>query len=238
MICIVGRGNVASHLNLALKDKMEVRIVNPHTLEGFPLEAEIVLICVADKAIKEVIKKLPALKKSTVLAHTAGSVPMNVLKGKSENIGVFYPLQTFTKGVELDYSDIPFFIEGNNNYSFEKLSSLASCISRNVREANSEQRKKLHLASVIACNFSNELASISNNILKDCGMEFKMLLPLMKQMVKKLESVSPEEAQTGPACRGDIEVIDMHLKMLENYPAYQNLYKNLSYMINPDLGIN
>ena len=233
MIAIIGRGNVASHLFNALKDKTNVCLVNPHTLEGFPMDPEIILISVSDNAIGEVLDKLP--ETSAIVAHTAGSIPMDILKDKTEKYGVFYPLQTFTKDTPLDYSEIPVFIEGSSPEIESKLRNLAALFSQNIHVASSEVRKNLHLASVFACNFTNALAGVSENILQDSGLSFKVLLPLMKQTLAKLENLSPKEAQTGPAVRGDTNVINAHLQMLESNPALQQLYLTLSHLINPSL---
>ncbi|MCH5235208.1 MAG: DUF2520 domain-containing protein [Muribaculaceae bacterium] len=227
MIAIIGNGNVASHLHTALKDKTEVVLVNSRTLEGLPENPDIVLISVSDNAIEEVAQRLP--KTDAIVAHTSGSTPMTILK--EDKIGVFYPLQTFTKGVELNYSEIPVFIEGSSPTVVEKLKELAQLFSNDVREADSESRRKLHLASVFACNFTNALAGISEEILKDSGIDFSVILPLMRQTLNKLGKLSPKEAQTGPAVRGDTVVMDKHLDMLESKPEFQHIYKQFSKII-------
>lgn len=229
MIAIIGRGNVASHLYKALEDKTEVCLVNPRTLENLPKDPEIILISVSDNAIEEVLAKLPDVK--SIIAHTAGSIPLNILHSKSENIGVIYPLQTFTKDVALNYSEIPVLIEGSTPEVTETLKNLAFLFSKNVKEIDSEIRKRLHLASVFICNFTNCLAGISKEILMDANMEFSVLMPLLKQTVNKLENLTPEEAQTGPAVRGDDKVIQSHLKLLKEKPKIKELYSLMSDII-------
>lgn len=229
MIAIVGRGNVATHLFEALSNKTEVCMVNPRTLDSLPLDADIILISVSDNAISEIAKKIP--QSDAIIAHTSGSIPLEALDTSHNRTGVFYPLQTFTKGVSLDYREIPFFIEGSSPEVIKKLKNLGSLISNNVNMADSEQRKKLHLASVFACNFTNALAGISKQILEEAGIDFSTLIPLMKQTVNKLENLTPEKAQTGPAVRGDSIVIDTHLKMLENQPEFQKIYSLLTQFI-------
>lgn len=228
-VAIIGRGNVATHLYEALKNKAELTLVNPHTLENMPENPDIILISVSDRAISEVAAKIN--DQNAVIAHTAGSVPMSILNDISRNIGVFYPLQTFTKGVALDYSSIPVFIEGSNMETGNQLKSLAYLFSNEVVEADSEARKKLHLASVFACNFTNALAAIASDILKDSGIQFDTIIPLMEQTVNKLHYLSPKDAQTGPAVRGDKNVMDMHSSMLKTNPQYQKLYSLLSNII-------
>lgn len=229
MIAIIGTGNVATHLYKAFKDKEEVCLVNPRTLDNFPSNPDFILICVSDDAIGEIINKIPV--NDGIIAHTSGTVPLDVLKGKHADIGVFYPLQTFTKDVDLNYSEIPVFIEGNSLKVIEKLKSLARLFSENVRIADSKERGKLHLASVFACNFTNALAGIAYDILKDTQIEFKDIIPLMKQTVRKLTLLSPDKVQTGPAMRGDQKTIDKHLRILSDYPEYKNIYSQLTNLI-------
>ena len=222
MLAIIGRGNVASHLFTAFKDKMEIRLVNPHTLEDLPENPDVILLSVSDNAISEVIEKLP--DKGCIVAHTSGSIPMDVFKDKYKKYGVFYPLQTFTKETELNYREIPVFIEGNEDEARADLKKLASLFSDNVKEADSEIRKKLHLASVFVCNFTNALMGIGEELIDNTPVDKSDLLPLVNQTIKKLNMMSPKEAQTGPAVRGDSKVIESHLSMLEDKPDYQKLY--------------
>lgn len=229
MIAIIGRGNVASHLYTAFKGKTETCLVNPHTLEGFPDKPDIIIITVTDDAIEEVCEKLP--DPDVLVVHTSGSVSMDCLKAHGNNYGVFYPLQTFTKGVSLKYDEIPVFIEGSDPKNLDRIRKYASLISKDVREADSESRRKLHLASVFACNFTNVLADISAGILNEAGYDLTAVLPLMQQTVDKLKTLTPKEAQTGPAKRGDNEIIRKHVKMLESKPKFQSLYKLMSEII-------
>lgn len=230
MIAIIGSGNVASHLYEALKDKTDVVIINPHTLEGLPSKVDIFLIAVADSAIRQVAERLPVTMDALV-AHTAGSVSMDILDSVSLSYGVFYPLQTFSKNLILNYKEIPVFIEGNNSEAIKKLKNLASLFSDKIFEADSEKRKQLHLASVFACNFTNALMGVADELLRQSDFDFSVVLPLLSQTVKKLETLSPEQAQTGPASRGDTSVLADHLNMLDKFPEYQQIYKIISDII-------
>lgn len=227
-MAIIGSGNVATHLCTALNGKVELHQVNPRSLEGMPGYADIVVISVKDTVIEKVAKKIPG--NFNIVCHTSGSVPMSVLTGCGKEHGVFYPLQTFTKGVSLDYSEIPFFIEGSSPATVTALTELAKKISDNMREADSASRKALHLASVFACNFSNCLVGIADDLLRENGMDYRVLLPLLKQTVTKLDRLSPSEAQTGPAARLDFPVINSHVEMLRNkgLDNLAEIYEDLS----------
>lgn len=229
MISIIGNGNVATHLYNALKDKTEISIINSRSLETLPQNTDVIIICVSDNAISEIVSKLPP--SDAIIVHTSGSIPMDILKKYGSEYGVFYPLQTFTKGIDLEYSDIPVFIEGSSERVVEKLKEIASLFSNDIHNADSEMRRKLHLASVFACNFTNALARISQSLIEKSGIDFSILRPLMKQTIKKLDVISPEEAQTGPAVRGDSIVIDKHLEMLSDHPDLKTLYQQMTKII-------
>lgn len=229
MISIIGNGNVATHLYNALKDKTEISIINSRSFETLPQNTDVILICVSDNAISEIVSKLPP--SDAIIVHTSGSIPMDILKKYGLEYGVFYPLQTFTKGIDLEYSDIPVFIEGSSERVVEKLKEIASLFSNDIHNADSEKRRKLHLASVFACNFTNALARISQSLIEKSGIDFSVLRPLMKQTIKKLDVISPEKAQTGPAVRGDSIVIDKHLEMLSDHPDLKTLYQQMTKII-------
>lgn len=229
-ISIIGTGNVASHLYKAFskntQNGIDVRIINSRSLEGLPPISDLILISVKDDVIHETAQNLKGRGK--VIAHTSGSVDMNVLKGCSDHIGVFYPLQTFSKGKELNYSEIPFFIEGNDPETIKLLEEYARCISDHVKPADSETRKILHIAAVFSCNFSNHLVTIADKLLREKGMDYKILLPLLKETVRKLEELPPDEAQTGPAVRKDLKILSSHEQMLSCQPDLAKIYRQLS----------
>ncbi len=228
-INIIGSGNVASHLIKAFQDKAEIRHVNPHTLCGFDIDADVSIIAVTDNAIRQVAESLPEV--AGIIVHTSGSTPIDALECRKERIGVFYPLQTFTKDVELDYSEIPFLIEAKDHDTELRLLKLAATISDNVRVADSEKRKTLHVASVFACNFVNHLWAISEKLLNENGMEFNIIRPLLKETLRKTEHMSPFDAQTGPAIRRDSKTIDTHLSLLETDRELMNIYQTLTSSI-------
>lgn len=230
-VTIVGTGNVACHLFKVLssvksREEWETVIVNSRTLEGLPELSDLILISVKDDAIPEVALRL--IGKGKTVAHTSGSVSIDVLKGIAKEYGVFYPLQTFSKKRELNYKEIPFFIEGNDEQAFKTLRELASEISAEVFEADSQIRKKLHIAAVFACNFSNHLVSIADDLLHEEELDYKVLLPLLKETIGKLDSLPPREAQTGPAVRDDESVMTIHKEMLRERPELQTIYQLLS----------
>ncbi|MCH7535524.1 MAG: DUF2520 domain-containing protein [Bacteroidetes bacterium] len=156
---------------------------------------------------------------------------MEVLKGSFQGYGIFYPLQTFSKGKPADFTTVPICIEGSDKDTSSQLKLLAGSLSGNVREISFEKRKMLHLSAVFVCNFTNHMYTIASDLLEKEGLSFDLILPLIKETTAKLNHVSPTEGQTGPAIRNDQEVIEEHLGALEENEDYQNIYKLLTESI-------
>ena len=188
--------------------------------------ADLYIIAVSDDALIQVAEGLNF--NNNLVVHTSGSAPIDVLKDFSSNYGVFYPLQTFSKLREVDFSEIPVCIEANNIENVEKLKSLALSLTDKIYFIDSEKRRTLHLAAVFASNFPNFMYSIAQKIVQDNELDFDMLKPLIQETAEKVQQVLPEDAQTGPAIRGDDRIMKLHVEMLKDYPEYQELYKILS----------
>ncbi len=218
-------------------DKLNKNIEVFHSLNQLDFsktDADLAILSIADNAFESVLSKL-ILPKNCILVHTSGSQPMeilnlasqNVLGQKIEKIGVFYPLQTFSKAKEVDFSSIPFCIEANDKKNEkeveEKLTNLAKQFSNKVFQVSSQDRRVLHVAAVFACNFSNHLWTISEQILKQKNLPFDMLKPLLEETLQKALEINPSNAQTGPAIRNDKKVIKKHLDMLKKMNTETNL---------------
>ena len=244
-IAFIGSGNVATHLALALKDAgKEILQVYSRTLanakaladrvdaqftnktEDITDEADMFVISVSDDALTDVVSSIDV--NNNLIVHTSGSAPMDILKSCSRNFGVFYPLQTFSKSRKVDFSKIPLCIEANNTGNRERLKNLALSLTDKICFVNSEKRRTLHLAAVFACNFPNFMYSVAQKIVMENGLDFDILKPLITETAEKIQRISPTDAQTGPAKRGDEKIMKLHLEMLEKYPEFQELYRVLS----------
>ncbi len=242
-VVMVGAGNVASHLssslskvigqqlgfyNLKVENSLGMcKLYGGEVVNDLQLlhRDSLVIVAIPDDAIPSFIQKLPT---QLSVVHTSGSVPMFP---RRKNSGVFYPLQTFTKGVPVNMQEVPFCIEASAPEFEEKLLSLARLLSTNVRTVNSNDRAHLHLAAVLACNFSNHLFLLAEEYLQEQGMSLDMLLPLIKETAQKAQRLSPKAAQTGPAIRRDQNTIDKHLNALENKPELRDLYNDFTKRI-------
>lgn len=248
---ILGTGNVAWHLARVLENaghiitfvydrdiskakKFSIDYFNASAKDSLDLsdvEASLFIMALSDDAIEEVAQQIK-LPSKAILAHTSGTIPLSALGyAQTENIGVFYPLQTFSKGKPIDFTDIPICIEGESNATVELLKRIAENISNSVHSLNSQQRKVIHLSAVFACNFTNHMFSISKNILEHNQMSFDLLKPLIVETLNKSFDIGPEEAQTGPAKRGDMETLDLQFNSLANDPNVSEIYKLISQHI-------
>jgi len=194
-----------------------------------PLDADAYLLSVSDSALPEILKELPSF--DGILMHTSGSVGLDVFSKNIKRSAVFYPLQTFSKDKQLDYSTVPILLESEDAAVLNALQDLGKKISETVRTIDSEQRKQLHLSAVFMCNFSNYMFHISESLLKENDLDFELLKPLLGETIEKLNELSPAEAQTGPAIRHDKRTLNAHIEMLKNHPEYQNIYQLLSDQI-------
>ena len=192
-------------------------------------DADAYFFCISDHAVGEVLKKTDF--SDHLLLHLSGTLNLNVFKEYSENYGVFYPLQTFTSDRDVDFSNIPICVESSNEKNKILLKQLAMKLSKDVREIDSQQRSTIHVAAIFSCNFSNYMYTIAEKILGDHKLDFEILKPLTLETAAKALDHSPSEVQTGPAKRKDHRILQEHLKILEKYPDYKELYELISQKI-------
>ena len=204
-------------------------------LEALP-GADIYLTMLADDALSTLAPEIVKTCPDALFLHTAGSVPMDIWKeAGAKRYGVLYAMQTFSKGINVDWEQVPVFIEGSSAKELESIRKLALDLSPNVTPLSSRGRKKLHIAAVFTCNFTNHMYAISEQLLKEEGIPFSVMLPLVRATARKVESISPREAQTGPAVRGDRKVMSEHLELLKDNPEYADIYRLISTDINKEL---
>ena len=228
-IVIIGRGRLATNLEHALLSAgHEVMSVNSRTLESLPFEADVFIVAVKDAALADVIRAATKGRENQLFVHTAGSMPMDLFEGLTVHYGVFYPMQTFSKERMVDFNDISVFLETNDEVSMERLKKLAATLTTHIYELDSEGRKHLHLAAVFACNFVNHCYALSAEVLAAKDLPFSVMLPLVDETAQKVHEMAPKEAQTGPAVRGDQNVMQMQANMLADHPAVKQIYEALS----------
>lgn len=245
-VVLIGAGNVAHHLAPALlKAGVNLCQIYSRSIESarelgrktgitytadifavYP-DCDIYIFCVSDDALLSLFKSI-RINKEALILHTSGSLPLSIFQPFVKRYGVLYPLQTFTKRRDLEFQEIPLCVEGSNTEALQEVRELAGLLSVRIEEISSEKRKYLHLAAVFANNFVNYLYGISGKILEKEGLDFNLLRPLIFETAHKVMLISPENAQTGPARRGDENILNMHKVLLKDDRGLSNLYTILS----------
>lgn len=250
-IAFVGAGNVAWHLAQAFaaagheveaiysRSRSSRRALANQLPKAQPIETpdfrglalDMVIISVPDAALADAAAALK-VNPGTLVVHTSGSQPLLLLqKIEGARAGVFYPLQTFSKIKPINLAQVPLLVEAQNEETLKQLETLAKSISNQVYQVSSEARKQLHLAAVFACNFTNHLLGISQQLLREANLPKQLLQPLIEETIAKAALQNPFTVQTGPAVRGDENVLQAHLQLLHQHPAYASLYRQLSESI-------
>lgn len=247
-VIILGGGNVAFHLTNKLLQTGNIQVVQIYnrSLESIKcfssktkitnninklLDADIYIISISDDFIESISENIPF--KNKLVVHTSGSVSIKEISNRNRK-GVFYPLQTFSKERKVDFSNIPLCIEAENNEDFNTLKKLAIEVSNNCFEVDSNQRKNLHIAAVFVNNFVNHLYHIGHSLCEENNVSFDVLKPLVLETASKINTLKPNEAQTGPARRNDKNTIEKHVTLLpENL---QEIYTLLTKSIQDTYG--
>lgn len=229
-VVIIGSGNVAQHLIKAFSGLPKVQLVQAFARKPETLlyllpsgkitntfndlaDADVYIISVSDDAIASVSSQL--VFKDKLVVHTSGSAGLDRISNANRR-GVFYPLQTFSKDKEIDFSTVPLCLESEFENDYATLQQLATSLSKSVYNINSAQRQSLHVSAVFVCNFVNHLYNIGNSICNDNNIPFAVLLPLIQETANKVSYLTPFEAQTGPAVRNDETTLKKHLDFLQD----------------------
>ena len=245
-IILVGAGNVAYHLAPALlRAGMNLCQIYSRTLESarrlgmrtgitytadagdvYP-DGDIYLFCVSDDSLPAVVKSL-RMRHDALLLHTSGCQPMDVLKPYADSYGVIYPVQTFSRRRELDFREVPLCVEGSEPAVTGRIWTLAKALSDTVCEVDSRRRRELHLAAVFVNNFPNYLYTVGSKMMEESGLPFDLLRPLILETALKVMQMVPEDAQTGPARRGDDSTMAAHKALLKDRKEWLRIYALLS----------
>jgi len=196
----------------------------------FPDSADVIIVSVPDHRLKGVLDRLRC-GAHTLVAHTAGSIGLDVFPERIARKAIFYPLQTFSKERRVDFQDLPFFLESSDKKSSTTLEEIAKSIGGKVYYADTEHRMTLHLAAVFACNFTNHMLTVGKEVALKSGFPFEILVPLINETILKAIELGPEKSQTGPAVRNDKNIIEKHLKLLSFSSDMQRTYSDMTRAI-------
>lgn len=247
-VCIIGSGNVATHLSQALisaghtisaiyshhiehakhlAEKLGVSLYTDN-IQELP-KSDAYLFMIKDNALSNAVAQLKKNDSAhnALWIHTSGCMPLSTFCHIT-NAAVMYPLQTISKGRAINFKNVPLFIEGNNEFANMQIEQLSNQLSESVTPLNSEQRKIVHLAAVFANNFTNHCCTLAYKMLEDNGINPELLTPIIAETFSKLNEIGPGNSQTGPAVRWDINVLHAHTDLLKAVPSIQHIYKLMS----------
>lgn len=249
-IALIGAGNLATILGHALYNaKHDIVQVYSRTmaaakqlaerlnavptddLETITNDADLYIIALKDSVLDEVIGKICPNRSEKLFVHTAGSMPIDVFRGRTKRYGVLYPMQTFSKTRIVDFRNIPVFVEANSISTMQTIIGVAQSVSDNVQELSSADRRYLHLAAVWACNYVNHCYDLAAEVLQKVGLPFDVMLPLTDETARKVHELSPREAQTGPAIRYDENIIEAQMQLMNDNPKAQKIYELMAKSI-------
>jgi predicted short-subunit dehydrogenase-like oxidoreductase (DUF2520 family) len=248
-VVIIGSGSLATHLALTLHangvlisqiysrtstnaeilaDKVGCSYTS--NISNLFSNADIYIYAINDNSLLKLLKKfeLP----DAIHIHTSGSLSISIFDGYAKKYGVLYPLQTFSKKRAVDFTNVPILIEACNSEIESDIYNFSKLISPKIYSITSEQRSKIHLAAVFACNFTNYMYDIAFDIVSKSGIGFEILQPLILETADKIKTLTPKDAQTGPAVRYDQNIIKKHLSLLNRSNDKKEIYKLLSKSIN------
>lgn len=245
-ILMVGAGNVAWHLGVAMKSSglpvtlvwsrkinnanelaKELSTKATDSIEDIFRFNGIILVCVPDHVIPFFASRIQ--NTNSIIVHTAGSVNISAFEKHASQLGVFYPLQTFTKAKpDKNFNDVPIIIESTTLLVEDILNFWAKAIGAKTYKLTSPQRLKIHIAAVFACNFTNHMVSIAEEITQDNHLNFDLLKPLIIETLTNIMNFDPKDIQTGPAIRKDFDTIEKHLNSLSKHPDYAKIYSLIS----------
>lgn len=251
-VVVLGAGRVATHLVPALlgaghsveqvwsRSEASARalaerfhIAYTDNLDSIILDADVYIVSIADSVLPEVAAKVVAsVGKSPLFVHTAGSVGIELWERcGAVNYGIIYPLQTFSKERPVDMHQVSLFVEASDDDALVKIEMLAHNLSGRVYRADSKRRARLHVAAVFACNFVNAMYDAAFHLLEEDGIPFEVLLPLIDETAAKVHTLVPHDAQTGPAVRGDADVMQSHMQTLAKQEELRAMYSQISNYI-------
>jgi len=245
-VVIIGSGNVATSLAHGLGVHFQVAQIYSRRLshaqalataigcenatddlQSLVPDADAYIVAVSDDAIADVIAATP--DNGALWIHTSGSKPIDLFAGRRAHYGVMWPMQSFSRELVVPLDEVHFFIEASDAATLAELRLLGQAVSDHVIDADSDQRRQLHIASVFSCNFANHLWTLAGEVLDEAGLPFDAIKPLLRTTVGKLDRLTPSQSQTGPAIRHDTKVIDSHLAMLKG--EKHDIYRMMSESI-------
>ena len=226
-------------LKVHLPDTFIPNIINPNDLE----ESDVIFLTVNDEQIQLMAKELASVEidwKHKIVLHAAGirsSHDLNSLKNLGAETGSLHPLQSFNKKFlpQETLNNVYFIFEGTKNAeSFCR--EMVAFLKGNFFKINANKKTNYHLGAVVYSNFLTALLQFGEMIFLKAGINNteskRMIRPIVYRIIENYFNFGAKKSITGPLVRGDIETIEKHIQIMQDYfPGYINLYKELSNLL-------
>jgi predicted short-subunit dehydrogenase-like oxidoreductase (DUF2520 family) len=216
-ICVVGAGRVGTTLAARLSAHVATRSTGR---ELACADADLVLLCVPDRAISDVAAAIPP---GPWLAHTSGATTLDALAPHPRRFSL-HPLQTFVQGRGPEQLDGAWAaVTGESDEALEAGFELARLLGLKAFELEDGERPIYHAGAVVAASFLVTLHEAASELFRTAGAPPEALEPLMVRVIEN--GFQP----TGPHVRGDWETVESHLGELRaRRPDLEPLYRTLS----------
>lgn len=244
-ITIIGTGNVALQFSkLFLKNNFKIDCIYGRSnfsdsqidkhlftdkISDISKNSDLYLVAVSDDSYIDLLKNISL--KNKFIVHTSGSLDSEKLDSFSKRWGCLYPIQTIKKNQQIEWDNIPFYIEASNNNDLELLTDFCHANNLHYSIQNSNQRNKTHIAAVAANNFIYYLLSTIKEYCDKNKINFKNLKPLLDQSLNNVLNFPAHQLQTGPAIRKDLKLIEKHLEILKSEKDLKEIYQLFSEKI-------
>ena len=203
--------------------------------------ADLTLITTPDDKIQACCEQLavvPQLTVGSIVAHCSGSLSSQVLISvKQRNCGIasVHPMNSFSDPANnvMQYAGTYCAVEGEPVAS-ELLCTLFQKIGSVTYVLDSRKKGLYHVAGVLASNYCVTLCEEAIHCLMEAGVDHDMALKIVQHLMQAtsahlIQTTSPSTALTGPIHRGDVNVIQEHLKVITD-DERATVYKILGLM--------
>ena len=216
-VCVVGAGRVGKAVAARLRERLPTRTTGRDLACG---NAELVLLCVPDRAVADVAARIP---RGPWVAHVSGACTLAALAPHARRFSL-HPLQTFTLSRGPEQLDGAFAaVTGESEEALDAGFALADLLGLSPFELADENRGLYHAGATVAASFLVTLHRAASDLASAAGAPADALEPLMRRTMEN------GFAPTGPHVRGDWETIQRHVEAIaERRPELVPLYEALS----------
>lgn len=143
-----------------------------------------------------------------------------------------HPFQTFGYCDVNAFENVAWGIEAPKEYQVQAENFVVECGGKPFH-IDGEKKTLYHASAVFASNYMFALAETARVVAQEAGIPPDEFLPaIMKQTFEKILTslqTSSTMAFTGPVVRGDIFTIQQHLRQLQDYALFAEVYRTMAH---------